>query len=449
MFGGEKLDKYPIPKTKPEYHYVATKKKKKARVYIAVDRFLTVYGFLLVFAYALTLLLSSFHMKLSSLIFFVLFWCMLSYIALPRLHSFLTTLYLPDYFLSRTKTGDGILGDPVNISILGTEADIHAAMRQAGWTKADPITLRSSLGIIFSTLKHKPYPAAPVSSLYLFNRKQDFAYQMEVNGSASQRHHVRFWKVPEGWHLPGGKKVEWLAAGTFDKGVGLTSTTLQVTHKIDKDVDKERDYIIESLLYIDHDITVDVIDEFTIPYHDENGGGDPIETDGNMPIVDLHGVAKRAHEHHVDLIQQDNLKITKDNKALNKELPPKSLIYIGTFMIIKLVLVVLSFFSFVYLINDQLSMSEIEGVITLFGMLIGSIVNLVLYILTLKKFKWSRLIFLIIASISATLGIINTYTDHSSLLYNLVYTGVSIAVVIILSSPDIRQWVYTIQRRGE
>ncbi len=374
---------------------------------------------------------------------------MLTYIAFPRLHSFFTTMYLPDYFLARTKTGDGILGDPVNFCVLGTEEDIHAAMRQAGWTKADPITLRSSLGIIFSTLKHKPYPAAPVSSLFLFDRKQDFAYQMEVNGSASRRHHVRFWKVPEGWHLPGGKKVEWLAAGTFDKGVGLSSATLQVTHKIDKYVDKERDYIIESLLYEDQNITVDIVEEFVIPYCDENGGGDSIETDGNMPVVNLNGVAKRAEENNRNLEQKDTLEIPMDSEALDKELPPKSLLSIGAFVIFKLALNIVGLILVLFVSS---SIDNIEGISSqsvLFISLFGGFVNLLLYILILKKFKWSRLVFLIFASISCTLEIVALFTQGEPGFGKLIIGGISVAIVLILTSSDIRQWVYTIQRRGE
>ncbi len=393
--------KYKIPKEKPIYDYVKTKKEKKASIYLLLDRGLTVYGFLLVFAYAIILLILSFRMELSSIVILIIFWLILTYIAFPRLHSFFTNMYLPDYFLSRTKTGDGILGDPVNLAFLGSEEDIHTAMCKSGWTKADPITLRSSLGIVLSTLKHTTYPEAPVSSLYLFNKKQDFAYQMEVNGSATQRHHVRFWKVPDGWKLPGGKRVDWLAAGTFDKGVGLSAATLQVTHKIDKEIDKERDFIIESLLYTDNDITVDVIEEFTIPYCDENGGGDSIETDGNMPVVNVNGAEKRAYKKSTELIQKETVLSVNKNKVLNKELPPKSLLFVGFFTIFKLIIIALSF-TLILFIEGFNNPKSLERLILIIALFVGGLINLILYILTLKKYKWSRLLFLIIESISCT-----------------------------------------------
>ncbi len=434
------MNKYKIPNEKPVYNFVKPKKKKRAIIYMALDRFLTAYGFLLVFAYTILLFLSSFNMKVSSIGLFVMFWLILTYIALPRLHSFFANMYLPNYFLSRTKTGDGILGDPVNMAIIGSEDDIHAVMKKAGWIKADPITLRSSLGIVKSTIKHTSYPEAPVSSLYLFNKKQDFAYQMEVNGSASKRHHVRFWKVPDGWKLPGGKKVEWLAAGTFDKGVGLTSSTLQITHKIDKFVDKERDFIIESMLYVDNEITVDVIEEFVIPYADENGGGDAIETDGNMPIVNVTESAKRCGD-----IKRKN--IPKDER-LDKELPPKSLLFIGALIILKIILSGIGLAS-IAIGSASYSAENIVDIVILALYLIGSFVELILYILTVKKFKWSRLIFLILASISCTSEIIGLFTVTNLDISTLIRPGISISVVLILSSLDIREWVYTVYKRGE
>lgn len=140
---------------------------------------------------------------------------------LPRLHRILTTIYVPDYFIGRTRTGDGLLGDPVNLALMGTGEQICGAMERAGWVKADPITAQSSWAMVASTLQRRSYPEAPVSPLFLFGKQQAFAYQQEVDGNPKQRHHVRFWPCPEGWLLPGGARVDWLAAGTFDTSVGF------------------------------------------------------------------------------------------------------------------------------------------------------------------------------------------------------------------------------------
>jgi hypothetical protein len=221
----------------------------------------------------------------------VAFWVVFAYLVLPRLHRILTAVYVPDYFIGRTRTSDGLLGDPVNLAFLGTGAQIEAALRAAGWARADPVTLRSSWRIIASTLRRRSYHEAPVSPLFLFGRPQDFAYQQEMRGNPAQRHHVRFWQCPEGWLLPGGRRVDWLAAGTFDTSVGLSLFTLQVTHRIDADTDVERDHIVTSLTAAEPAVAVDVIRDFATGYHSRNGGGDSIRTDGDLPIVDVRALA--------------------------------------------------------------------------------------------------------------------------------------------------------------
>lgn len=220
----------------------------------------------------------------------VIFWVLSAYLVLPRLHRILTRIYLPDYFIGRARTSDGLLGDPVNLALTGTEDQLHQILAEAGWTRADDITAASTRRIITSTLTRRSYDEAPVSPLLLFDRQQDFAYQQEVAGNPAKRHHVRFWRCPEGWALPGGGRVDWLAAGTFDKSVGFSLFTLQITHKIDENTDIERDHIVASLSAADPAVSVDVIRDFSTGYHSRNGGGDTIQTDGDLPVINLRGV---------------------------------------------------------------------------------------------------------------------------------------------------------------
>jgi hypothetical protein len=223
--------------------------------------------------------------------FLFIFWALLAYLVLPRLHRILTRLYVPDYFIGRARTSDGLLGDPVNIALLGSEPQIHGVMRSAGWTMADDVTLASSRRIVSSTLLRRSYLEAPVSPLFLFGRQQDFAYQQEVGGTPGKRHHVRFWRCPPGWLLPGGLAVDWLAAGTYDRSVGLSLFTLQITHKIDENTDAERDHVVGAITGADPAAGLRVIRDFSTGYHARNGGGDTIATDGNLPIVDLRQTA--------------------------------------------------------------------------------------------------------------------------------------------------------------
>jgi hypothetical protein len=232
----------------------------------------------------------------------IVFWVLLTYLLLPRLHRILTRVYVPGYFIGRARTSDGLLGDPINLALRGQEAQVHAAMTRAGWTRADDLSLTSGRKILTSTLSRRSYTEAPVSPLLLFDRQQDFAYQQEVAASPSKRHHVRFWRCPEGWMLPGGYSVDWLAGGTYDKSVGLSLFTLQVTHKIEENTDIERDYIVETVTGASPEVEVEVIKNFSTGYHSRNGGGDLIITDGDLPIINVRRVevSEIAKAEHTD-----------------------------------------------------------------------------------------------------------------------------------------------------
>ena len=222
-------------------------------------------------------------------------WLLLAYLLLPRIHTALSVVYVPDYFIGRTRTYEGLLGDPVNVALNGSEEQVHEAMLRAGWHLADELGFRSSLRIVTATLRHRSYPNAPVSPLFLFGRVQEFTYQQEVEGNPARRHHVRFWRTPVGWYLPGGATADWLAAGTYDKGVGLSFFTLAFTHRIEQNIDEERDYIVQTLREGTSGVRVDVIRHFSSGFHSRNGGGDAIVTDGDLPIVDLTGLAADEH----------------------------------------------------------------------------------------------------------------------------------------------------------
>lgn len=239
---------------------------------------------------AILLAVTTPRLSLSSLVAMILMWAILAYLALPRLNRMMAAIYVPDYFIGRTRTSDGLLGDPLNLAVRGTGEQLTTAMRRAGWIQADPVNFGTSVKIVQSTLSRKSYPKAPVSPLFLFDRSQDAAYQQEVEGNPAQRHHVRFWRTPQGWPLPGGAQVDWLAGGTYDRRVGLSLFTLQITHKIDADIDVERDFIVDSVTRAEPAVTVDVLHDFTTSYHSRNGGGDSVHTDGNLPVLDVSAV---------------------------------------------------------------------------------------------------------------------------------------------------------------
>ncbi|MEI9894445.1 MAG: LssY C-terminal domain-containing protein [Chthoniobacter sp.] len=143
-----------------------------------------------------------------------------------------------------TLTGARIPGDPLNLSLIGSENEVASALAAAGWYSADAITIRSSLHIAESTIFHRPYLGAPVSNLFLYGHKEDLAFEKPAGRDPRERHHVRFWKAPE---LDGQGRPCWFGAATFDRSVGFSHTTGQITHHIAPNIDAERDGLVADL----------------------------------------------------------------------------------------------------------------------------------------------------------------------------------------------------------
>lgn len=183
-----------------------------------------------------------------------------------------------------THTATGIPGDPLNVGLIATEEELHRALLAAGWHPADAITLRSSIRIAGSTVLHRSYEDAPVSSLYLWGRKQDLAFEQPVGNDARRRHHVRFWHSEE--QDADGRPL-WFGAGTFDTSVGLSHTTGEITHHISPDVDAERDKLVADLQHAGAVSALEWVDGFHKTLEGKNGGGDPYRTDGRLAVATL------------------------------------------------------------------------------------------------------------------------------------------------------------------
>ena len=183
-----------------------------------------------------------------------------------------------------TRTGDGHPGDPLNVAAVGSKSDLVHALLKSGWHPADPLSLKSSLEIAGASVLRLPYTDAPVSSLFLFGRKQDLAFEQPVGNNPSRRHHVRFWRSAQ---LDRAGRPLWIGAVTYDKRIGLSHTTGQITHHIDAFVDRERNKLMQDL---DKSGSVTEIywrEHFQPRLSGRNGGGDVWQTDGRLAVAVL------------------------------------------------------------------------------------------------------------------------------------------------------------------
>lgn len=178
---------------------------------------------------------------------------------------------------------DGRPSDPLNIRITGTADQLASAFVAAGWYRADEITLLTSFRISLDALLARKYSSAPVSDLFLFGRKQDFAFE-KPGRSVRERDHVRFWKSAEP-HTDG--RQLWIGGATRDSRVELSKTNFLPTHGIAPDVDSEREQVAHDLVRTGWVVSESLVPSFPGPTRMANASGDPYFTDGQATFLTL------------------------------------------------------------------------------------------------------------------------------------------------------------------
>jgi hypothetical protein len=185
-----------------------------------------------------------------------------AYVLIPAIIRVVRAIKPTDHLPLYCVTPDGFASDPLNIGIISTRLQLIQAMESTGWFVADQHTPKNMLHSVVSTIFSRYYPHAPVSSLYLFGRKQDIAFEIPIDGTLGGRHHVRFWattyKSKEKlsvksiqWHRRKshvqGKNLLWVGASSLDSGIAFIRHNFQVSHMIHPDTDAERSLIVDQL----------------------------------------------------------------------------------------------------------------------------------------------------------------------------------------------------------
>jgi hypothetical protein len=154
------------------------------------------------------------------------------------------TTAMVDRIPRRVTDAQGNAGDNTNFVVVGNEEKVIQTFQAAGWVKVDREKKDAVMHTILSTFTKQAYVELPMSELTLFGRVQDYglAHAVPIQVVA-QRHHLRLWKAPfqvEGQEL-------WVGAATHDIGFDRDNRNNGVTHKIDPNVDDERDFVSRSL----------------------------------------------------------------------------------------------------------------------------------------------------------------------------------------------------------
>jgi hypothetical protein len=135
-------------------------------------------------------------------------------------------------------------GDMVNILIVGTEDQVTAVFKAAGWVQVDKSVGDTILAGALATFQKDAYLTMPMSTLFLFGRSQDYGFaHAEPVKVVESRNHLRAWKSP--YEIKG--RPVWCIAATHDIGFERDQRNKGVTHKIDPAIDGEREYVNDTL----------------------------------------------------------------------------------------------------------------------------------------------------------------------------------------------------------
>jgi hypothetical protein len=103
---------------------------------------------------------------------------------------------------------------------------------EAGWVK------------VIASMSKESYLTMPMSPLYVFDRQQDYGWaHSEPIDVVASRNHLRIWKTP----FTANGQMLWVGAATHDIGFEKDQRNNSITHKIDPDIDLERDYVKKTL----------------------------------------------------------------------------------------------------------------------------------------------------------------------------------------------------------
>src|SRR5699024_10831386 len=231
--------------------------------------------------------------------------------------------------------------------------------------------------------------------------------------------------------------------------------TGQVTHRIAADIDTERDHIVATLTEANPGIDVEVLKSFSSGYHHRNGGGDRIETDGDLPIVDLDRVRPDAQ-----LLQA--LPPTGPPSPTGDRVP----LTVGFGVLMMLARVVLGFVSLFALLGTgatEIAFSPLfKGVFAPLpinpeqfafgvGATIGAflLVYLLLAIFIYRGKSWARTWALVASTVSTAMWIVAWLVGSAerTLALNLWGAAAEITVLLALSSDAAREFVTARLRR--
>ncbi len=179
-----------------------------------------------------------------------------------------------------TAPSSGRPSDLLNLMFVGSREQISEAFRAAGWSQAEPSNMHSRIMGIRAFVEGRSSNSFPMTPLLLNNEEADMSWQKDLN-DMSKRHHIRIWKQPQMWN---GQEV-WAGAATRDIDFAFMHHGRAMTHRIDGNIDQERDKIAYDLAFTSYVDMLDWQERSRLPAVTRNGTGDLMNTDKRIAVL--------------------------------------------------------------------------------------------------------------------------------------------------------------------
>jgi hypothetical protein len=182
----------------------------------------------------------------------------------------------------RTTTRFGQNADIVNVALLGTEEQMNAAFRAAGWKNGDRLSTGSVLRQARAFLSFNNYPSAPITTQLMDGQRVSATWEKGLD-SYAKREHLRVWgrkDVIEG-------QTVWLGAMTRETGAALSLRRHKFIHHIDAEMDEGRGMLTRDLNLAGCVEAVYYVQRPRMTHTAMNATGDPMRTDGSLAVVQL------------------------------------------------------------------------------------------------------------------------------------------------------------------
>ncbi len=194
-----------------------------------------------------------------------------------------------DYLPPRVFSGEGREGDMVNLIFVAQQKELQDAFQRAGWVQTDkwnPI-------FVWHLMRHGTSDAhVPMARFYLFGRVQDYSYALpDPQAIVSRRHHLRIWKTN---YTQNGTPI-WVGSATHDVAIEIARNGRFINHRIDPQVDEERDFIGGDLTETASVSSQEYLHGVTPVYEAKTASGEAYHSDSRILLLDLQTIATNTN----------------------------------------------------------------------------------------------------------------------------------------------------------